>query len=70
VKAPRVTGGPVPFGFDLVDGALVANEHEQRILVEARALRAEGLSLRAIAAELAQAGYVARSQWFFRVETR
>ena len=46
--------GTVPYGYDLAaDGvALVANEQEQRVLVLIAGLRADGLSLRKVAAEL------------------
>jgi DNA invertase Pin-like site-specific DNA recombinase len=56
-------GGDVPYGFRVdADGVrLVANEGEQAVLVQARALRAAGLSLRAVAAELDRAGLKSRS---------
>lgn len=57
----RYTGGKVPYGFELVDGELVENEAEQAVLSEARELKAAGLSLRAISAELANAGHMSRA---------
>jgi DNA invertase Pin-like site-specific DNA recombinase len=57
------TGGAVPYGYALAeDGAtLVENGPEQAVLAEARALRAAGLSLRAVAAELGRRGYLSRT---------
>jgi DNA invertase Pin-like site-specific DNA recombinase len=55
------TGGSVPFGFAQVDGLLVQVDAEQAIIAEARALRVEGLSLRAVAAALASRGMVGRT---------
>ena len=57
----RYTGGRAPYGHDLIDGELVPNDAEQAVLAEARELRAAGLSLRAVAAELASRGFVARN---------
>jgi DNA invertase Pin-like site-specific DNA recombinase len=56
------TGGGIPFGYRLdVDGrTLVAVEGEQVIIRRARALAAEGRSLRAIAAQLGAEGHVSR----------
>jgi DNA invertase Pin-like site-specific DNA recombinase len=42
-------GGKRPFGFDVVDGGLVANAHEQAALARGKALREEGKSYREIA---------------------
>jgi DNA invertase Pin-like site-specific DNA recombinase len=56
------TGGPVPYGYKLeASGALVRDPAEQAVLAEARRLRAAGLSLRAIAAELDRHGLRARN---------
>ena len=50
-------GGDVPFGFRLGDGgALVPHEAEQRALRDIAALRAQGLSLRAVRDDLAREG--------------
>ena len=59
-KGERV--GAVPFGFALAaDGVhLVAVEGEQVVIARARALAAEGRSLRAVAAQLAVEGHVSR----------
>jgi DNA invertase Pin-like site-specific DNA recombinase len=56
LKGERV--GKVPFGYDLgADGVqLIPNEAEQRVLSLIGQLRAGGLSLRAIAAELTARG--------------
>lgn len=55
--------GEVPYGYHLAaDGRhLEADLAEQRVLSEARTLRSQGLSLRAVAAELARRGFVARN---------
>ena len=55
------TGGEAPYGFLVEAGMLVEVEAEQAAIREARRLRAAGLSLRAIAAELDRAGIRARS---------
>jgi site-specific DNA recombinase len=55
------TGGEAPYGLALVGGKLVALEGEQAVLAKARALRAGGLSLRAVAGELDRAGLRART---------
>ena len=56
------TGGNAPYGWDLTaDGALVANEAEGQVITEARALHDSGLSLRAVAGQLAARGYRPRS---------
>jgi len=54
--------GTVPFGFRLADdGArLIEDAEEQSTLQAARALRASGLSLRAVARELAIRGHLSR----------
>lgn len=56
------TGGEVPYGYQLADrGRLAFNEGEQLVLVQARALRSAGLSLRAVAATLSAHGFMARN---------
>jgi len=54
------TGGYAPFGWRVLDGRLVPIEGEQHVIVEARRLRAAGLSLRAVARELDSAGLRSR----------
>ena len=56
------TGGRVPYGYELGDDGvhLVECEAEQAVVTLARSLREAGLSLRAIAAELATAGHTTR----------
>jgi DNA invertase Pin-like site-specific DNA recombinase len=56
------TGGSVPYGYRLdVDGrTLVAVETEQAVIARARALAAEGRSLRAVAVQLAADGHMSR----------
>lgn len=56
------TGGSVPYGYSVAaDGrTLIAVEAEQRTIARARALAAEGRSLRAVAAQLAAEGHTSR----------
>jgi DNA invertase Pin-like site-specific DNA recombinase len=54
----RYLGGAVPFGFRLgEDGGLVPEPSEQEAIRQARGLKAEGASLRAIAADLRERGH-------------
>ena len=55
--------GAIPYGYALAeDGiALVQVEAERMVLTEARALRAAGLSLRAVAKRLSEMGFSARN---------
>ena len=53
-------GGRVRYGTKVEEGRIVLNPDERRVLVEAKRLRAAGLSLRAVAAELELAGFVNR----------
>jgi len=52
--------GRAPYGFDLVGTTLVENQAEQQILSLVREFRAKGLTLRAIAHELALQGFTTR----------
>jgi DNA invertase Pin-like site-specific DNA recombinase len=64
LRAKKARGecvGMVPYGFRREGDVLVRDEGEQEVLACVRGLRAAGLSERAIVAELAQAGHVARS---------
>ena len=57
----RYTGGRVRFGFAIGgDGMLVANRGEQAVLASVRELRARGLTLRSIVAELEERGVRSR----------
>lgn len=58
-KGERVGG--VPYGFSVEDGRLVANEDERRIILEAKYLSSNGLSLRGICAKFANEGIVFRN---------
>jgi len=62
-KARGERVGSIPYGFALAaDGVhLVELPAEQAVLAEARELRAEGLSLRKVAATLARRGFVSRT---------
>ena len=55
------TGGNAPYGFTLKDGALVPDDFEQKVITQARELRASGLALAKVAAALDQRGIQARS---------
>jgi DNA invertase Pin-like site-specific DNA recombinase len=55
------TGGEAPFGWRVDGGRLEAVDAEQRVIAEARRLRAAGLSLRAVARELDAAGLRSRT---------
>jgi DNA invertase Pin-like site-specific DNA recombinase len=59
----KYTGGRAPYGYAIgADGeSLVEIVDEQAIIAAARALRAGGLSLRAVAAALASRGFTARN---------
>jgi putative DNA-invertase from lambdoid prophage Rac len=48
----RFNGGRRPFGFDIVNGALVPNLTEQAALARMKAMREQGATLRVIGAEL------------------
>ena len=54
-------GGDAPFGFVVSHGRLTAHEPEQAVIRQARALRAEGLTLRAVAVNLEARGHRSRS---------
>lgn len=53
-------GGTVPYGYDLVEGALVPNEREQEALRLMRRMRAQGYSSRQIGYELIRAGHTTK----------
>lgn len=55
------TGGNAPYGFTLKDGALVPDDFEQKVITQARELRASGLALAKVAAALDQRGIQARN---------
>lgn len=54
-------GGHEPYGWRLLNGTLVAVPVEQAVIAEAKRLREAGLSLRAVATELAATGHLART---------
>lgn len=54
-------GGRAPYGFTLEAGALVPDDFEQKVITQARELRAAGLSLAKVAAALDQRGIQARN---------
>ena len=56
----RYIGGRSPYGLQNIDGHLVPCPAEQAVIAEARALRADGLTLRAVATELARRGHLSR----------
>lgn len=65
LRAKRARGeraGNVPFGFTAdASGTLAPHEGEQAIIGHVRALRASGLTLRGIVAELSRVGFVGRT---------
>ena len=54
------TGGDVPFGYRVVGGRLKPIAKEQAVIEHARQLRATGLSLRKVGAQLADLGFTPR----------
>ena len=58
-KAERIGG--IPYGFSDVNGKLVANEDEQRVILEAKYLSSTGMSMRGICAKFAVEGVVFRN---------
>ena len=54
-------GGAAPYGFQLVNGELVADAAEQGVIQQARELRDSGLSLAAVAKELTRNGIQSRN---------
>ena len=58
-------GGSVPYGQMLVSGELVTNPNEQAIIDRAKALKAQGHSLRAIATKFSQEGLKTRKDTDF-----
>jgi DNA invertase Pin-like site-specific DNA recombinase len=59
VKGERIGG--IPYGFSSVDGKLVPNEDEQRVILQAKYLSSTGLSMRGICAKFAVEGVVFRN---------
>lgn len=53
----RFLGGARPFGFEVVDGALVPNAAEQGAIAKMQAMKAEGRSLRDIASAMKAEGF-------------
>ena len=51
------TGGDVPFGYDEIDGKLIPNEKEQRIIELIKRLRNKGYGLKRIAKFLNENGF-------------
>ena len=53
-------GGETPYGFKLIDGALIEDDAEQEVIQKAKDFHTAGLSLRKIAAELDKQGIKTR----------
>lgn len=51
------TGGDLPFGYDVEDGKLVENQHEQAVIKQVGILRAKGYGYKKIADALNRQGY-------------
>ena len=60
-KHGEYIGGHIPYGFEVIDGELVANRLEQDVIRQAQTLYANGLSLRKVSAVLDQQGFQART---------
>ncbi len=60
-KHGEYLGGHIPYGFEVIHGALVANGWEQDVIRQAQTLYANGLSLRKVSAVLSQRGFQART---------
>ena len=60
IRRAEYVGGRVPYGFRNVNGRLVVDAEELDIVRQAMELRAQGLTLRAVAAELAERGLLNR----------
>lgn len=60
-KHGEYIGGHIPYGFEVIDGELVANGWEQQVIRQAQTLYAHGLSLRKVSAVLDQRGFQART---------
>lgn len=56
LRSTKKVYGPVPFGWDVVDGQLVHNAAEQRTIRRIRKLRDDGLGYATVAARLNDAG--------------
>jgi DNA invertase Pin-like site-specific DNA recombinase len=66
----RYTGGRCRYGYRVdADGRLVPDDTEQAALAAVAELRAAGLSLRAISAELAARGFLSRTGRPFTAST-
>lgn len=53
----RFLGGTRPFGFEVVDGELVPHAAEQEAIARMQSMKAEGMSLRTIAAAVKAEGF-------------
>ena len=58
-------GGETPYGFKLIDGALIEDDAEQEVIQKAKDFHTAGLSLRKIAAELDKQGIKTRRNSLF-----
>jgi site-specific DNA recombinase len=61
IRGERISAVPYGYGLDMDKRTLVPVAAEQAVIAEARRLRAAGLPLRTIVAELTAAGRVARN---------
>ena len=57
----QYTGGRPPYGFDLVEGKLVKNEGEQKVLSVVRQCKDNGMSIKNIVQELTGLGFKSRT---------
>ena len=61
-------GGRVPWGYDAKDGQLVSNNEERQLIVQCRSLKASGMTLREIAAQLNEQGVQLRGRSLYEVK--
>jgi hypothetical protein len=62
-KGKKELIGSIPYGYRLAENGVHLEEHpeEQQVIAEAKAMKAAGMSLRTIAADLARKGFKARN---------
>jgi len=61
-------GGRVPWGYDAKDGQLVQNNEELALIERCRAMKADGMKLRQIAAQLNEQGVQLRGKPLYEVK--
>jgi len=64
----KFIGGSIPYGKTLEGGVLLDNPYEMEVIAKTKALKAKGLSLRAIATVLSEQGYMTRNDRNFQAQ--